>query len=75
MIIRMLEDQRKELLQIRKKNRENEDTINKLMKQLKIKNAQQAKENGSCKEWCCGSLFDNYHNFHLHREGSKHIKK
>ena len=53
-MIRMLEDHTKELLEIRKRNRENEDTINKLMKQLKIKNAQQAKENGSYKEWCCG---------------------
>ena len=45
------------------------------MKQLKIKNAQQAKENGSCKEWCCGRLFDSYHNLCLHREGTKHKKK
>ena len=74
-MIRMLEDHRKELLEIRKRNRENGDTINKLMKQLKIKNAQQAKENGSCKEWCPDRLFDNYHNLHLHREGTKDIKK
>ena len=73
-MIRMLDDQEQPLREMKRKYQEKEETVNKLLKQLKIKNAQKAEENGPCEEWCCGSLFNNYHNLHLHREGLKHLK-
>ena len=75
MMIRMLVDQGKELKEMKRKYHEKEDIVNKLMKQLKIKNVQNAAENGSYREWCCGRLFKNYHNLREHKEGAKHKKE
>ena len=71
----MLDDQEQQLREMKRKYQAKEVTVNKLLKQLKIKNAQKAEENEPSKEWCCGSLFNNYHNLPLHRKGLKHLKK
>ena len=75
MMIRMLDDQEQQLREMKRKYQEKEETVNKLLKQLKIKIAKKAEENGACEEWFYGSLFNNYHNLCLHREGLKHLKK
>ena len=75
MMIRMLDDQEQQLREMKRKYQAKEETVNKLLKQLKIKNAQKAEENGPCEEWCCGQLFNNYLNLRLHRKGLKHLKK
>ena len=56
MIRRMLDDQEQQLREMKRKYQANQETVNKLLKQLKIKNAQKAEENGPCEEWCCGSI-------------------
>ena len=75
MILVMLRDQGNVIQELKKKYQEKKETVKRLMKQLKIKDAEKAQNNGPCKEICCGRFFNNYQNLHTHREGSKCFKK
>ena len=75
MILVMLRDQGNEIQELKKKCQEKKETVKRLMKQLKIKDAEKAQNNGPCKEICCGRLFSNYGNLRMHREGIKMFQK
>ena len=49
MMIRMLDDQEQQFREIKRKYQAKEETVNKLLKQLKIKNAQMQKKMGLVK--------------------------